>query len=450
MRPSALVVATDERELAGLGRALEGAGFEARLVASTETARHWIAAEHPDLLVLDASVPRLAQFHLYSELRGADGNADTPILFARYEGGSTEGGGRDGYLPPMADAAAVGALAWDLLDRAGARSVGGVAPSTSAPIATTAAAPADADVDTGEATTSDPAASPRGREEASGELLAPTPSRAPLAEPEPPDAGPADSETRRVEVIRAGGRPTPTGPSAPPRPAAPLQADVPRPRDLDEDVVSMVPIADDTTPPAPALPRRAAEYEMTEDVVSPRARAGGRSWWKLLLTGGVALLLLGAAVALLRGNATPSAAPPATVGVVGTDGVAATPSAQPALPTAAASPAGTTLTSVVTPSAAFGVGAAGAAPGSTGVSGRVVDGRNNRAVDGASLRLTAVPGGSPEMVTTSDSEGRFEQPDLPPGSYQVTAIAPGFRPAVGNVAVSSGSVSTISLLLEPD
>lgn len=86
----------------------------------------------------------------------------------------------------------------------------------------------------------------------------------------------------------------------------------------------------------------------------------------------------------------------------------------------------------------------------SGIRGRVVNGRSYEPVSGVTVDIAAIPSGAPSLSMTSDGEGRFEQTGLPAGGYLVRAAAPGFRAAEGNVGVFSGAVSTINLLLEPD
>src|SRR5688572_19960582 len=102
-----LVVSGDAGELAALGRALEAVGARAELEEQPEAAQRRLAQRLPDLLVVDGSLPSLAQWRLYSGLREHAEGTETPVILARYPNPPAAREGNDYYLEPSADAAAV-------------------------------------------------------------------------------------------------------------------------------------------------------------------------------------------------------------------------------------------------------------------------------------------------------------------------------------------------------
>jgi len=82
------------------------------------------------------------------------------------------------------------------------------------------------------------------------------------------------------------------------------------------------------------------------------------------------------------------------------------------------------------------------------VSGRVFD-STDAAVPGARVGLTNRNTGV-QMATDTNGEGYFVLPPVPPGSYQVTASAPGFKQArIEAFTLEIGQARTINLTLQP-
>ncbi len=112
----ALVLAADPEQLAALGQALESVGLRVELLADAAAARRRLASSTPDLVVMDARGPQLALFEVYEALRESLAGASVPVIFARYAAEQVDHDGPDHYLPTSSDAAAVAALAGELLD----------------------------------------------------------------------------------------------------------------------------------------------------------------------------------------------------------------------------------------------------------------------------------------------------------------------------------------------
>jgi hypothetical protein len=86
-----------------------------------------------------------------------------------------------------------------------------------------------------------------------------------------------------------------------------------------------------------------------------------------------------------------------------------------------------------------------------GVVGRVVaaDGHPiaNAWIRPASLERPGPP--IPEIAIVSEADGRYRWP-LPPGQYQVSVSADGYREATRPVTVSPGTTVTLDFVLDPD
>jgi hypothetical protein len=90
-----------------------------------------------------------------------------------------------------------------------------------------------------------------------------------------------------------------------------------------------------------------------------------------------------------------------------------------------------------------------AAQATTGTLRGTVADPNGGVIAGASVTAKNEATGSVSPTTTSTGEGTFEIPALPPGSYTVTAEAPGFKRAVStNVVVRAGIVNPVNVAME--
>ena len=82
------------------------------------------------------------------------------------------------------------------------------------------------------------------------------------------------------------------------------------------------------------------------------------------------------------------------------------------------------------------------------ISGTVTD-TSGAVIRGAAVAVRNVDTGAVRTATSND-EGIFTAPLLPPGTYEVTAEAAGFGAGrVGNVVVSIGTDANVRLVLEP-
>ncbi|MCI0628124.1 MAG: carboxypeptidase regulatory-like domain-containing protein, partial [Acidobacteria bacterium] len=83
----------------------------------------------------------------------------------------------------------------------------------------------------------------------------------------------------------------------------------------------------------------------------------------------------------------------------------------------------------------------------TFIQGRVFDASSNEPVYEARVTLTRP--GAPSRHTTTDPTGTFLFPDLPPGTYEVEASAPGFGNGREYVQVGIGPNSGVFINLQP-
>lgn len=77
-----LAVEDEPRNAALLRAVLEPAGHRLVVAESLAAAREWLAAERPDLVLLDVGLPDGSGLDLARELRAASATADVPILVA--------------------------------------------------------------------------------------------------------------------------------------------------------------------------------------------------------------------------------------------------------------------------------------------------------------------------------------------------------------------------------
>lgn len=78
------------------------------------------------------------------------------------------------------------------------------------------------------------------------------------------------------------------------------------------------------------------------------------------------------------------------------------------------------------------------------IAGRVVDRTTDGAVPRATVRIQGL-----DLRTTSDDRGEFAIADLPPGDYELTGEAVGYRPtSLAGVAVRGGETTRVTLALE--
>ncbi|MDD5564088.1 MAG: response regulator [Thermoanaerobaculaceae bacterium] len=110
--PAKILIVDDERDIVEyLSMALEDAGFKAAGLAGTQGALEWIAAERPDLVLLDVMMPGHTGLSLYRAMREGEATKRIPVViisgYARKEDvakmglGELESGGLpppDGYL----------------------------------------------------------------------------------------------------------------------------------------------------------------------------------------------------------------------------------------------------------------------------------------------------------------------------------------------------------------
>ena len=81
-KPVALVI-EDEYDISIIfARALRQAGYEASIVRSGDTALSWMAAEVPDLVILDLNLPRLPGTEILRHIRGDSRLKDVPVIVA--------------------------------------------------------------------------------------------------------------------------------------------------------------------------------------------------------------------------------------------------------------------------------------------------------------------------------------------------------------------------------
>lgn len=83
-RQGALILAVEDepRNAALLRAVLEPAGYQLAIADSLAAARAWLAAEHPDLVLLDIGLPDGSGLDLARELRSSSMTAELPILVA--------------------------------------------------------------------------------------------------------------------------------------------------------------------------------------------------------------------------------------------------------------------------------------------------------------------------------------------------------------------------------
>jgi len=79
------------------------------------------------------------------------------------------------------------------------------------------------------------------------------------------------------------------------------------------------------------------------------------------------------------------------------------------------------------------------------IEGRITDALGAAAIPGAQVLIL----GSVRIETTTSGDGRYYVSDLPPGSYQVTAVAPGYVRAANRTAIVAAVTTTDNLALEP-
>jgi hypothetical protein len=83
-----------------------------------------------------------------------------------------------------------------------------------------------------------------------------------------------------------------------------------------------------------------------------------------------------------------------------------------------------------------------------GLSGRVVDAASDVGIVGALVKLTPLSGAAIAAVT--DGNGAFSMSAIPPGGYQLTATADGFRPFQTPVALDPNRTFQVEIPLESD
>ena len=105
--PAKILIIDDERDIVEyLTMALEDAGFRASGLAGTEGALEWIAAERPDLVLLDVMMPGHTGLSLYTAMREGEATKRIPVViisgYARKEDVAKMGLGEldSGRLPP--------------------------------------------------------------------------------------------------------------------------------------------------------------------------------------------------------------------------------------------------------------------------------------------------------------------------------------------------------------
>lgn len=83
-RQGALILAVEDepRNAALLRAVLEPAGYRLAIADSLAAARAWLAAQHPDLVLLDIGLPDGSGLDLARELRSSSMTAELPILVA--------------------------------------------------------------------------------------------------------------------------------------------------------------------------------------------------------------------------------------------------------------------------------------------------------------------------------------------------------------------------------
>lgn len=77
-----LAVEDEPRNAALLRAVLEPSGYRLVIADSLAAARAWLAAEHPDLMLLDIGLPDGSGLDLARELRSSPTTAELPILVA--------------------------------------------------------------------------------------------------------------------------------------------------------------------------------------------------------------------------------------------------------------------------------------------------------------------------------------------------------------------------------
>jgi CheY-like chemotaxis protein len=77
-----LAVEDEPRNAALLRAVLEPAGYRLAIADSLAAARAWLAAEHPDLVLLDIGLPDGSGLDLARDLRSSPTTAELPILVA--------------------------------------------------------------------------------------------------------------------------------------------------------------------------------------------------------------------------------------------------------------------------------------------------------------------------------------------------------------------------------
>ncbi len=79
------------------------------------------------------------------------------------------------------------------------------------------------------------------------------------------------------------------------------------------------------------------------------------------------------------------------------------------------------------------------------IEGRITDALGAAAIPGARVLIL----GAARIETTTGGDGRYHVSDLPPGSYEVTAVAPGYMRAANRTAIVAAVTTTDNLALEP-
>jgi CheY-like chemotaxis protein len=80
-KPVILVVDDNEHNLTLIGKLVESAGYEAVLASSGSQALEFLAAEHPDLILLDVMMPEMDGYALCDQLKRDEAFRELPVLF---------------------------------------------------------------------------------------------------------------------------------------------------------------------------------------------------------------------------------------------------------------------------------------------------------------------------------------------------------------------------------
>jgi iron complex outermembrane receptor protein len=92
----------------------------------------------------------------------------------------------------------------------------------------------------------------------------------------------------------------------------------------------------------------------------------------------------------------------------------------------------------------FSGGLAAAQTSSGAISGRVVNGNSQKPLKGAVVVLEEI-----RREATTDSDGRYSLPNVPPGVYHLTVAAPGFTPQRTEVTVTASSTPLVVDVASP-